>query len=60
MCESVFGLMDLNGDGQLDAGQLKDAISDKRFKSGAKSAFIARNTVVSVLASHFEVTVFDT
>ena len=54
MCESVFGLMDLNGDGQLDADQLKGAISDKRFKSGAKSAFIARNTVVSVSVSHFE------
>ena len=58
MCESVFGLMDLNGDGQLDADQLKEAISDKRFKSGAKSAFIARNTEVFVSASHFEVAEF--
>ena len=42
VCESVFGLMDLNGDGQLDANQLKDAIADKGFRSGAKAAFVAR------------------
>ena len=42
VCESVFGLMDLNGDGQLDATQLKDAVADKRFESAAKTAFITR------------------
>ena len=47
VCESVFGLMDLNGDGQLDADQLKDAMADERFKSGAKAAFVARHTFAS-------------
>ena len=47
VCESVFGLMDLNGDGQLDADQLRGAISEKRFESGAKTAFVARHCYVS-------------
>ena len=47
VCESVFGLMDLNGEGQLDADQLKGAMTDKRFKSGAKAAFVARHTFAS-------------
>ena len=47
VCESVFGLMDLNGDGQLDADQLRGAVAEKRFESGAKAAFVARHGHVS-------------
>ena len=47
VCESVFGLMDLNGDGQLDADQLRGAVAEKRFESGAKAAFVARHCYVS-------------
>ena len=59
VCESVFGLMDLNGDGQLDADQLRGAVAEKRFESGAKTAFVARHGHVSAFPLNPEVAHFD-
>ena len=59
VCESVFGLMDLNGDGQLDADQLRGAIAEKRFESGAKTAFVARHGCFSLPIEHTVEVDFD-
>ena len=59
VCESVFGLMDLNGDGQLDADQLRGSIAEKHFESGAKAAFVARGGYVSAYPLNLEVAHFD-
>ena len=59
VCESVFGLMDLNGDGQLDADQLRGAVAEKRFESGAKTAFVTRHCYVSASPLNLMVANFD-